>query len=121
MAVETVLIVDDSPTDRAFLSGILKKAGYHCIEAENGTEGVAKAKSKKPDLILLDVIMPGLNGFEIARMLQRDEETKSIPIFICTTKDQATDKVWGMRQGATHYLVKPIVAEDLIAKVAAIT
>jgi twitching motility two-component system response regulator PilH len=120
MAVETILIVDDSATDRAFLVGILKKAGFQCFEAESGTEGVAKAKSKKPDLILLDVIMPGLNGFETARILQRDDETKSIPIFICTTKDQATDKVWGMRQGATHYLVKPIVAEDLVAKVRAI-
>ena len=120
MAVETILIVDDSPTDRAFLAGILKKAGYQCIEAETGEEGVAKAKSKKPDLILLDVIMPGLNGFETARILQRDDETKSIPIFICTTKDQATDKVWGMRQGATHYLVKPVKAADLIAKGAAI-
>jgi twitching motility two-component system response regulator PilH len=120
MAVETILIVDDSPTDRAFLVSVLKKAGYQCFEAESGAEGVAKAKAKKPDLILLDVIMPGLNGFETARILQRDDETKSIPIFICTTKDQATDKVWGMRQGATHYIVKPVIAEDLIAKVAAI-
>jgi twitching motility two-component system response regulator PilH len=102
MPVETVLIIDDSPTERAFLSGILTKGGYKCILAETGEEGVAKAKSSKPDLILLDVIMPGLNGFEAARLLQRDAATNAIPIFICTTKDQATDKVWGLRQGATH-------------------
>ena len=120
MAVETILIVDDSPTDRAFLVSILKKAGYKCIEAETGTDGVAKAKSKKPDLILLDVIMPGLNGFETARILQRDDETKGIPIFICTTKDQATDKVWGMRQGARDYIVKPVNQADLLAKISAL-
>ena len=120
MAVETVLIIDDSQTERAFLSDILIKAGYKCVLAETGQEGVEKAKSGKPDLILLDVLMPGLNGFETARLLQRDAATKAIPIFICTTKDQATDKVWGMRQGATHYIVKPVVAEDLLAKIKAI-
>jgi twitching motility two-component system response regulator PilH len=120
MAVETILVVDDSPTDRAFLVGVLKKAGYRCIEAESGPDGLAKAKAKKPELILLDVIMPGQSGFEVARVLQRDDETKNIPIFICTTKDQATDKVWGMRQGASQYFVKPVDADDLLAKIAAI-
>ena len=120
MAVETVLIIDDSRTERAFLSDILTKAGYKCILAETGQEGVEKATLSMPDLILLDVLMPGLNGFETARLLQRDATTKAIPIFICTTKDQATDKVWGLRQGATHYIVKPVIAEDLIAKIKAI-
>ena len=120
MPVKTILIVDDSPTERAFLSELLAKAGYGCILAESGEEGVTRAKTAQPDLILMDVIMPGLNGFEVTRALQREAATKHIPIFICTTKDQATDKVWGMRQGATHYIVKPVQADDLLAKIKAI-
>ena len=120
MSVKNILIVDDSPTERAFLSDIVTKAGYNAILAESGEEGLAKAKTKLPDLILLDVIMPGISGFETTRALQKEAATKHIPIFICTTKDQATDKVWGLRQGASQYIVKPVRADDLLAKIKAV-
>ena len=120
MSVKNILIVDDSPTERAFLSDIVTKAGYNAILAESGEEGMVKAKTQLPDLILLDVIMPGISGFETTRALQKEAATKHIPIFICTTKDQATDKVWGLRQGASQYIVKPVQADDLLAKIKAV-
>lgn len=120
MAVRTVLVIDDSPTERYFLTDILRKHGFDVISANSGEEGIARAKSDKPDLILMDVVMPGLNGFQATRMLSRDAETKSIPVIMCTTKDQETDRIWGLRQGAVEYLTKPIVAEDLIAKIKAL-
>jgi twitching motility two-component system response regulator PilH len=112
MVVKTILVVDDSPTERTFLEGILTKAGFSVIQAASGEEGVEAAKRDQPDLVLMDVVMPGLNGFQ--------ETTKHIPVFICTTKDQETDKIWGMRQGAKDYLVKPVSAADLIAKIKAL-
>lgn len=117
MPIRTVLVVDDSPTERFFLSDILKKNGFQVSIAENAEEGMAKARSEKPDLVLMDVVMPGINGFQATRMLSKDEDTKSIPVIICSTKGQETDRVWGMRQGATAYLVKPIAAEELLAKI----
>lgn len=120
MPVNRVLIVDDSPTERFFLTDVLRKQGYEVITAESGEQGVAVAKQEKPDLILMDVVMPGLNGFQATRQLSRDAETQSIPVIMCTTKGQETDRVWGMRQGAIDYLVKPVAAEELIAKVRAL-
>ena len=120
MPVKRVLIVDDSPTERFFLTDVLRKQGYEVITAESGEQGVAVAKQEKPDLILMDVVMPGLNGFQATRQLSRNPETQSIPVIMCTTKGQETDRVWGMRQGAIDYLVKPVVAEELIAKVKAL-
>lgn len=117
MAIKTVLVVDDSPTERYFLTDLLRKNGFDVISAEAGEEGVAKAKQEKPDLILMDVVMPGLNGFQATRTLSRDPATQSIPVIMCTTKNQETDRVWGLRQGAIDYLVKPIVAEELLAKI----
>ena len=117
MAVKKILIIDDSPTERTFLESILTKAGYQCIHASSGEEGIEVSKAQQPDLILMDVVMPGLNGFQATRAITREESTKHIPVFICTTKDQETDKIWGMRQGAKDYLVKPVKAEDLIAKI----
>ena len=119
MAIKTVLVVDDSPTERYFLTDLLRKNGYDVVSAETGEEGVAKAKQEKPDLILMDVVMPGLNGFQSTRMLSRDPATQAIPVIMCTTKNQETDRVWGLRQGAIDYLVKPIVAEQLVAKLKA--
>jgi twitching motility two-component system response regulator PilH len=118
--VKKVLIVDDSPTERFFLTDVLRKHGYEVITANSGEEGVEIAKRDQPDLILMDVVMPGLNGFQATRQLSRAAETKSIPIFLCTTKGQETDRVWGMRQGAIGYLVKPVVAAELLAKVKAL-
>ena len=120
MSVKKILVVDDSPTERTFLEGILAKAGYSVVFATSGEDGVAKAKSDQPDLILMDVVMPGLNGFQATRAITRDEATKHIPVFICTTKDQETDRIWGMRQGAKDYLVKPVNAAELLTKVKAL-
>lgn len=120
MAIRKILIIDDSPTERSFLESLLVKAGYQCLTASSGEEGVEVAKAQQPDLILMDVVMPGLNGFQATRAITREATTKHIPVFICTTKDQETDKIWGMRQGAKDYLVKPVKAEDLLAKIKAL-
>lgn len=120
MSVRTVLVVDDSPTERFYLTDILRKNGYEVLNASNGEEGVAMAKAQRPDLILMDVVMPGLNGFQATRMLSRDPQTQSIPVIMCTSKGQETDRIWGLRQGAVEYMVKPIVAEDLIARIKAL-
>jgi twitching motility two-component system response regulator PilH len=120
MAVKRILVVDDSPTERFFTVDVLNKAGYEVTTAENGEEGIARARELKPDLILMDVVMPGLNGYQATRTLTRDEETKNIPIIVCTSKGQETDKIWGLRQGAVDYLVKPINAEQLLQRIAAL-
>ncbi len=120
MPVKKILIVDDSPTDRQFFLETLSKQGYQCVTAENGDEAVAKARSEKPDLILMDVVMPGTNGFQATRAITRNEATKHIPVIVCTSKNQETDRVWGMRQGAKDYLVKPIDAKQLLAKIASL-
>lgn len=112
-----ILIVDDSPTHTATTRKILETAGYDVITAENGSEGIDIAKSAKPDLILMDVVMPELNGFQATRKLTQDPATKSIPVILLTTKDQNTDKVWGERQGAKAYLVKPPTHDVLVAEI----
>ena len=89
-------------------------------EARNGAEAVALTKSLQPDLVIMDVVMPGMNGFQATRAITRDPETKHIPVIICTTKDQDTDKVWGVRQGAKDYVVKPINEAELLSKIAAL-
>ena len=111
-----ILIVDDSATDRQFLIETLSKQGFQCVTAQNGDEGIAKSKTEQPDLILMDIIMPGTDGFKATRAITRDEATKHIPVIICTTKGQETDKLWGMRQGAVDYLVKPVSMDKLIEK-----
>ncbi|MCK6390248.1 MAG: response regulator [Azonexus sp.] len=118
--MKNVLVVDDSPTERFFAVDVLTKAGYQVTTAENGEEGVAKAKATKPDLILMDVVMPGLNGYQATRTLTRDEATKGIPVIVCTSKGQETDKIWGLRQGAVDYLVKPLNPEELLQRIAAL-
>jgi twitching motility two-component system response regulator PilH len=112
-----ILIVDDSPTEAHVLKGMLEKHGFEVETAENGTEGIERAKELKPDLILMDVVMPGLNGFQATRQLTKDSETKEIPVIIVTTKDQETDRVWGMRQGARDFLTKPVAEKTLMDKV----
>ena len=120
MPVKRVLVVDDSATERFFLSNLLRKSGYEVITADSGEQGVALAKSELPDLVLMDVVMPGLNGFQATRQLSRDPSTQNIPVIMCTTKGLETDRVWGMRQGAVDYLVKPVVAEDLLGMIIAL-
>jgi twitching motility two-component system response regulator PilH len=120
MPVSKVLVVDDSPTERHILTEILTSNGYKVAIAEDGDQAVAKAKAVMPDLVLMDVVMPGLNGFQATRSITKDEATKHIPVFICTTKDQETDKVWGIRQGAKDYIVKPVNKDELLQKIRAL-
>ena len=120
MPIKKILVVDDSPTERHVLVDLLTKNGYQVITAESGEEGVEKAKKELPDLVLMDVVMPGLNGYQATRTLTREESTKDIPIIVCTSKGQETDKIWGLRQGALDYLVKPINGDEFLAKIAAL-
>ena len=120
MAGKKILIVDDSATERYFFMETLSKQGYECITAENGDEAIEKSRSEKPDVILMDIVMPGMDGYKATRAISHDEATKLIPVIICTSRNQETDRVWGMRQGATDYLMKPIDAKELVAKIAAI-
>lgn len=110
-----VLIIDDSPTETYKLTSMLEKNGHAVITADNGEAGIALAQKELPDVILMDVVMPGLNGFQATRQLTKSPETGHIPVIIVTTKDQQTDRVWGMRQGAKAYLSKPITQEVLMA------
>ncbi|MHB8496328.1 MAG: response regulator [Casimicrobiaceae bacterium] len=116
-SIRKILIVDDSPTERHALQDMLTKAGYEVLATDNGEDAIAKARSSKPDLILMDVVMPGLNGFQATRAISRDPETRSIPVIMCTSKSQETDKIWGLRQGARDYVVKPVVRDELLAKI----
>lgn len=117
MPVKKILVVDDSPTDRQFMLETLAKKGYQVVTAENGEDAIVKAKAELPDLILMDVVMPGLNGYQATRTITRDDATKHIPVIMCTSKGADTDKIWGMRQGANDYLVKPVDASQLLAKI----
>lgn len=108
-----ILVVDDSPTQLTGISRIVQKLGHECLTAEDGAAGVEKAKTELPDLILMDVVMPNLNGFQATRSIARAAETAHIPIVLVTTKDQETDKVWGMRQGAKAYITKPFTEAQL--------
>lgn len=120
MPIKKILVVDDSPTERFALTEFLVKHGYSVVTADSGDDGVAKAKSEKPDLILMDVVMPGVNGYQATRTISRDEATRAIPIIMTTSKDQETDKIWGMRQGAFDYMTKPLNLEELLTKISAI-
>lgn len=120
MTIKKILVVDDSPTERHVMTALLTSHGYEVITAQNGEEGIAKAKSEMPDLVLMDVVMPGLNGYQATRTLTRDQATRNIPVIVCTTKNQETDKIWGLRQGAQDYLVKPVNGQELLAKIAAL-
>ena len=115
-----ILVVDDSPTDRQHLSEILSKGGYNVSTAASAEEGIAKVKAAKPDLVLMDVVMPGQNGYQATRELSKDEATKHIPIIMCTSKNQETDRVWGLRQGAKDYVTKPVNGPDLLKKISAL-
>ena len=108
-----VLIVDDSPSQLVGLKRITEKLGHEVITAEDGAAGVEMAKRELPDLILMDVVMPNLNGFQATRTLAKDPKTSHIPVILVTTKDQETDRVWGMRQGAKTYVTKPVNEDEL--------
>ena len=120
MPVQKILVVDDSPTERHFLATLLGKNGYQVSLAEDGNQALEQAKRVQPDLILMDVVMPGLNGFQATRAISRDDALKHIPVILCTTKDQETDKIWGLRQGAIDYIVKPVDGKVLLEKIRSI-
>ena len=119
MAIKKILVVDDSATDQQHLREMLTRKGFQVITASGGEEAMAKAKADKPDLILMDVVMPGLNGYQATRQLSQDEVTRHIPVIICTTKNQETDRIWGIKQGAADYVTKPVNGDELLAKIAA--
>lgn len=112
-----ILIVDDSPTDAYLVKNILEKHGYQTSSAENGEEGIQKAKEIKPNLIIMDVVMPGLNGFQATRKITKGAETKTIPVVIVSSKNMESDRAWGLMQGAKDFLVKPVKQEELLAAV----
>jgi twitching motility two-component system response regulator PilH len=120
MAVHRILVVDDSPTERHVLTTALANAGFDVVQCSSGDEAVANTKVIMPDLILMDVVMPGLNGFQATRQISKDAATKHIPVIMCTSKGQETDKIWGMRQGARDYMVKPVDVPALLNKISAL-
>lgn len=115
-----VLIVDDSPTELLRLRQHLESEGYQIMEAASGDDAIAKAKAQKPDVIVMDVVMPGMNGFQATRTLTRDPATKDVPVIVCSSKSQETDKLWAKRQGAADYIVKPFKPADLSARLRAV-
>lgn len=116
----TILIIDDSPTELHLFQNMLEKNGFHTLVADSGEEGIRQAHAARPDCILMDVVMPGMNGFQATRKLTQDPITSSIPVIMITSKDQETDKIWGMRQGAVEYLVKPVSEKQLASKINAV-
>jgi twitching motility two-component system response regulator PilH len=117
MTIRKILLVDDSKTELHYMSDLLGKRGYAIRTAENGEEAMKRLGEETPDLILMDVVMPGQNGFQLTRAITRDPRFVNVPVIMCTSKNQETDKVWGMRQGARDYIVKPVDADELVAKI----
>ncbi|MBU0602078.1 MAG: response regulator [Gammaproteobacteria bacterium] len=117
MAIKRIMVVDDSPTERHVLNDFLTRKGFEVIIAENGEQAIEKAKVEKPDLILMDVVMPGVNGYQATRTITRNDSTRDIPVIMCTSKDLPTDRIWGMRQGALDYMVKPVNLEELLGRI----
>lgn len=115
-----ILVVDDSPTLLTATVKILEAGGHEVITAENGEEGIAKTGSEQPDVVIMDVVMPGINGFQATRQITTDPGTQHIPVIMLTTKDQETDKVWAKRQGAKDYVVKPPEKTELLSKIDAV-
>lgn len=119
MAIKSILLVDDSKTELHYVSDILARQGYSVRTAENGDEAFRRLEEQTPDLILMDVVMPGMNGFQLTRAITKDPRYARVPVIMCTSKDQETDKVWGIRQGARDYIVKPVDPQELTSKIRA--
>lgn len=120
MGIKKVLVVDDSPTDRYVLTNILEQNGFSVATAESGDDALQKIREDKPQLVLLDVVMPGKNGYQVTRQIVRDPSLKDLPIMMCSVKAQETDRIWALCQGACDYIVKPVDADELLAKISAI-
>jgi twitching motility two-component system response regulator PilH len=115
-AMALILIIDDSPTEVHVMQKALEKHGYRTAVAADGAEGIRLAREMSPDLIFMDIVMPGMNGYQATRTLANDPRTRSIPIVMVTSKGQETDRIWGLRQGAIDYMVKPVSPDQLVAK-----
>ena len=120
MPIQKVLVVDDSKTELMYLTDLLQKNGFASRTAENAEEALRRLAEEKPDLILMDVVMPGQNGFQLTRTISRDPKFADVPIIMCTSKNQETDRVWGMRQGARDYITKPVDPIELVTKIKAL-
>src|SRR5690606_4744349 len=116
MPVQKILLVDDSKTELHVLSELLTRKGYQVRTAENGEEAMRRLQEEKPDLILMDVVMPGQNGFQLTRAITRDPSFADVPVITCTSKNPETDRVWGMRQGPRDYVGKPVTPEELVSE-----
>jgi twitching motility two-component system response regulator PilH len=114
-----ILVVDDSPTETHVLKAMLERHGYQVSVAKTGEEGIKLAQQESPDVILMDIVMPGVNGFQATRKLSKDPATSSIPIVMISTKDQDTDRIWAKRQGAKDYITKPVTEDELLSKIKA--
>ena len=112
-----ILIIDDSPTDVRVFTTLLERAGHTVGSVNNAEEGIERVRAELPALVIMDVIMPGMNGFQATRTLSRDNDTSSIPIVIITTKSMETDRVWGLRQGAKEFLTKPVSEQELLSRI----
>lgn len=120
MRIKKVLVVDDSPTDRYVLTSILEKNGFAVAIAESGEDALQKIREDKPQLVLLDVVMPGKNGYQVTRQIVSDPNLKDLPVMMCSVKAQETDRIWALCQGACDYIVKPVDPDELLAKIGAI-
>jgi len=120
MSVQRILIVEHSPTDRHFLGDLLTRNGFQVATAETAEDAVDQSRRIHPDLILMDVVLPGGSGYQATRKLRRDKTTSAIPIIICSSRTQESDKVWGLRQGARDYIAKPVDQNELLSKIAAL-
>lgn len=112
-----VMVVDDSPTDKEFLRQALTRAGHFVLESASAADALVRIRAEQPDCVVMDVVMPGVNGFQATRTLSRDPATAKIPVIVVSAKSQPTDRIWALRQGAREYLVKPVKEADLIGKV----
>ncbi|MCD9032839.1 response regulator [Luteimonas sp. Y-2-2-4F] len=112
-----ILLIEDSPTDIAVLTQLLERHGHQVLAASSAEEGLETARRERPDVVLMDVVLPGMNGFQATRALSRDPDTGAIPVLIVSTKGMETDKAWGLRQGAKGYIVKPPEERELIARI----
>ena len=115
--MQTILVVDDTPSELALITNFLKESGFSVVVATDAKEALAKAADHKPDVVITDVVMPGMSGFELCRTLKKNEATKNTPIVVCTSKNQELDRLWGMKQGANAYVTKPFTQEELLRAV----
>lgn len=113
----TILVVEDTPSEQKLISLYLSEAGYNVITANSGQEALEKTISQKPDVIITDVVMPGMSGFELCRTLKKNPDTQKVPVIACTSKNQELDRLWGMKQGVDVYVTKPFQREELIRAV----